>query len=82
MCEVAREGEWVYVRLPGGKEGRLRSRRFDSFMRDGREGRSGADGPRLGRALAEAARRSTWPIVGFVVLVLVVLLALLLATML
>jgi len=69
-------GDWVYVRLPDGMEGRLRSRRFDAFMLEGRAGRAGPDGVRP--ALAEAMRRSTWSLVGFVVLVLVVLLALLL----
>ena len=90
-CEVAREGGWVYVRLPDGKEGRLRSRRFDSLMQEGRAGRAGAGrggGGNTGgsgearSALAEAMRRSTWSLVGFVVLVLVVLMALLLVSVL
>jgi len=84
-CEVAREGDWVYVRLPGGREGRLRSRRFDSFIRDGRAGRGkdGRGGTGEARsALAEAMRRSAWSLVGFVVLVLVVLLGLLLVSVL
>jgi len=79
-CEVAREGDWVYVRLPGAKEGRLRSRRFDSFMREGRAERGGMGEARS--ALAEAMRRSTWSLVGFVVIVLVVLLGLLLVSIL
>ena len=79
-CEVAREGDWVYVRLPGGKEGRLRSRRFDAFMREGRSSMVGGGRGAARTALAEAMRRSAWQLVGFVVLVLVVLLGLLLAS--
>jgi hypothetical protein len=80
-CEIAREGDWVYARLPGGKEGRLSSRRFDSFMRAGRVRRAGP-GEAVRPALVEAMRLSAWSIVGFVVLILVVLAALLLVSIL
>jgi hypothetical protein len=80
VYEHARDGDWVYVRLPDGREGRVRAARYGSFIERGSVRRADMDDART--VLHEAMRRSTWQWVGLIVLALAVLVALLIVSLL
>jgi hypothetical protein len=73
---VARQGEWALVRMPSGREGRIRAVELEAFLARG--GRREPTRAELAAMLQMGLRRTTWQLIGLVALMLAIMLALLL----
>jgi len=69
-AEVALDGEWAYVRMPSGKEGRVRASSLEAYLAG--EGRRPATREEVATELRRGTRVAIWQLLAFVGLLLAI----------
>jgi hypothetical protein len=69
-AQVAIEGDWAYVRMPSGKEGRMKASSLEAFLAG--EGRRPVTREEVATEVRQGTRVALWQLLAFVGLLLAI----------